>query len=69
MTAVMLAVGQGRLSLDQVRLMVDAPYAVQVLDTDIYQIPTHGLYMKEVRYNPEGERFFPFRISCSCDLD
>ena len=58
MSAVMLAVGGGWLDLDLVRRMLDEPTVNHVTMTSIYNIPSYGLYLKEVEYDPEGEFYY-----------
>ena len=58
MTAVILAVGRGRLDIAVVRNMLDQPGEIQLKDSSIYNIPAHALYLTNIHYDEEGTRLF-----------
>jgi len=51
---VLLAAGQGIISIDDVRRMVTEPNSVPMLPPEIYRVPSHGLYLANVEYDDEG---------------
>ena len=54
MTSVILAVGQGAISADKVQWMLDYPQQACLENSDLYNIPSYGLYLKQVHYPPQG---------------
>ncbi len=55
MTGALLGVGEGRLSLDDIRFKLDHPKANHWRPgTPNLNIPPHGLYLKKVHYHEEG---------------
>ncbi|KAI0235859.1 tRNA pseudouridine synthase-like 1 [Lamellibrachia satsuma] len=59
MTAVILAVGRGRLDIAVVRNMLDQPGEIQLKDSSIYNIPAHALYLTNIHYDEEDLKFEP----------
>lgn len=55
MSAVLVAAGQGIMSLDDVRRLVEDPEDVgQVNRTRITDVPTYALYLTNVQYRQKG---------------
>jgi len=57
MSAVLIAAGQGHLSLEKVCDLVQNPSETgAVTKTSIYNVPPHALYLTNVEYQDKGEQ-------------
>ena len=54
MVAVLLAVGKNEISMDDVRHLLENPDQPIVFSTNIYRVPSHGLYLAKVEYDDQG---------------
>jgi len=54
MTGVLVAAGRHIIGIDDVRRLVAEPDNTSLFSSNIYTVPSHGLYLANVEYDDKG---------------